>query len=59
MICLDAQNQYEENIKIILETNHTRYPYYQDSKDNILGMIHIRDLFKNTINGGEKISPNL
>ncbi|TLD82192.1 HlyC/CorC family transporter [Helicobacter sp. MIT 05-5293] len=54
MICLDAQNQYEENIKIILETNHTRYPYYQDSKDNILGMIHIRDLFKNTINGGEK-----
>lgn len=54
MICLDAQNQYEENIRIILETNHTRYPYYQDSKDNILGMIHIRDLFKNTINGGEK-----
>ncbi|MDD7567292.1 MAG: hemolysin family protein, partial [Helicobacter sp.] len=38
------ENSYEENLKIILETNHTRYPYYKDSKDNILGMLHIRDL---------------
>lgn len=44
MICLCAENSYEENLKIILETNHTRYPYYKDSKDNILGMLHIRDL---------------
>ena len=54
MICLNAQDEYEKNIKIILQTNHTRYPYYQDSKDNILGMIHIRDLFENSITSGEK-----
>lgn len=53
MICLDAQESYENNIAIVLKTNHTRYPYYQDSKDNILGMIHIRDLFENTIKNGE------
>ncbi|WP_104742689.1 hemolysin family protein [Helicobacter cinaedi] len=53
MICLDAQESYENNIATVLKTNHTRYPYYQDSKDNILGMIHIRDLFENTIKNGE------
>ena len=53
MICLDAQESYENNIAIVLKTNHTRYPYYQDSKDNILGIIYIRDLFENTIKNGE------
>ena len=54
MICLNAQESYENNIAIVLETHHTRYPYYQDSKDNILGMIHIRDLFENSIKNGER-----
>ena len=54
MICLNAQDDYEKNIEIVLQTNHTRYPYYQDSKDNILGMIHIRDLFENTMRNGER-----
>lgn len=54
MICLNAQDSYEKNIELVLQTNHTRYPYYQDSKDNILGMIHIRDLFENTIKDGER-----
>lgn len=44
MICLDADESFEENLKVIMETNHTRYPYFKESKDNILGMIHIRDL---------------
>lgn len=54
MICLNAKDSYENNIDIIMQSHHTRYPYYEDSKDNILGMIHIRDLFENTIRQGEK-----
>ncbi|MDU7693602.1 MAG: hemolysin family protein [Helicobacter sp.] len=46
MVCLDADLSYEENIKVVLETRFTRYPYFQGSKDNILGMIHIRDFLK-------------
>ncbi|MCE3046488.1 hemolysin family protein [Helicobacter kayseriensis] len=49
MICLDADESYEENLKVVMETNHTRYPYYKESKDNILGMIHIRDLLQDTL----------
>ncbi|WP_027327371.1 hemolysin family protein [Helicobacter pametensis] len=48
MICLNADEDYEENLRIVMETNHTRYPYYKESKDNILGMIHIRDLLQDT-----------
>lgn len=46
MICLDAEESYEENLRIVMETNHTRYPYCKEGKDNILGMIHIRDLLQ-------------
>ena len=35
MICLNAQDDYEKNIEIVLQTNHTRYPYYQDSSAHI------------------------
>ncbi len=44
MICLYLEDSYEENMKVVRETNHTRYPLCQGDKDNIVGMIHIRDL---------------
>lgn len=49
IVCLFENNSYEENIKIVKDTNHTRYPYCKDGKDNILGMIHIRDLLQAAI----------
>lgn len=47
MICLNKANSYEENIKIVHEFKHTRFPFIDASKDNVLGMIHIRDLLDN------------
>lgn len=49
MICLNAEKTYEENIQIVMESRHTRYPYCEGSKDNIIGMIHIRDLLTNSV----------
>ncbi|MDR0408577.1 MAG: hemolysin family protein, partial [Campylobacteraceae bacterium] len=46
-ICLYAEDSYEENIKTILDTRHTRYPFCKDDKDNPLGMIHLRDVLVN------------
>jgi CBS domain containing-hemolysin-like protein len=46
-ICLYAEDSYEENIKTILETRYTRYPFCKDDKDNPLGMIHLRDVLVN------------
>ncbi|MGX2982399.1 hemolysin family protein [Helicobacter sp. 23-1045] len=49
IVCLFDDNSYEENIQIVRETNHTRYPYCKEGKDNVVGMIHIRDLLQATI----------
>lgn len=54
MICLNKNKSYDENMKIVSECKHTRFPYIDDSKDSILGMIHIRDLMKNEITKGKK-----
>lgn len=47
MVCLDAEDSYEENIQVIKNTRHTRYPYCKGDKDTILGMLHIRDILEN------------
>lgn len=44
LICLNKQKSFDENYKIILESKFTRFPYIDGNKDNVLGMIHIRDI---------------
>lgn len=49
IVCIDAEMSYEENMKVVTNTKHTRYPYCHDNKDNITGMIHIRDVLNNML----------
>ncbi|MBC8014184.1 MAG: HlyC/CorC family transporter [Sporomusaceae bacterium] len=44
MVCLFVDDSYEENLKVVRETHHTRYPLCVDDKDHIIGIIHLRDL---------------
>ena len=44
MICLFTDDSYEENLKVVRETHHTRFPLCVDDKDHVIGMIHLRDL---------------
>lgn len=44
MVCLSKQKSLEENLQIIKETKYTRFPLIDGSKDNVLGLIHIRDI---------------
>ena len=44
MICLFADDSLAENMAVVRETGHTRYPLCLEDKDHIIGMIHIRDL---------------
>jgi CBS domain containing-hemolysin-like protein len=36
---------FEEVRRIVRRTPHTRYPIYRDNLDEIVGMVHIKDLF--------------
>ncbi|MBP2649676.1 MAG: putative signal transduction protein with domain containing protein [Firmicutes bacterium] len=44
MICLFTDDSFEENMRVVRETGHTRYPVCVEDKDHVVGMIHIRDL---------------
>jgi CBS domain containing-hemolysin-like protein len=45
MICLYADHSFDENLAIALQEQMTRYPVCNRDKDNIIGFIHIKDLF--------------
>ena len=44
MTCIFTDDTFEENMKAVRETGHTRYPLCLEDKDHVIGMIHIRDL---------------
>lgn len=53
MICLNAEKNYQENIQIVMESHHTRYPICEGNKDNIIGMVHIRDLLTSSVSSNK------
>ena len=57
MVCLFADDPYEENLRVVMETAHTRYPLCREDKDHVLGMVHIRDLMN--YNGTRHENPDL
>lgn len=44
MDCLYTHLSWEENMKIVSETKHSRYPVAVEDKDQIIGFVHITDL---------------
>lgn len=46
MSVLSVEDNFEEVLKEINETRFTRYPVYEDDVDNIIGILHVKDLFE-------------
>lgn len=46
MVCLYVEDTIAESVATALQEGHTRYPLCDGDKENILGMIHLRDLFE-------------
>ena len=42
--CLFTTDTFEEVMGLVKKSRHTRYPLCEDDKDNIVGMVHMRDL---------------
>lgn len=55
MACIFIEDTFDEIIEYVLEEQLTRYPVCRDSKDNVIGFIHIKDLFKLKFEGDENI----
>ncbi len=46
MVTLDASLSVEECRQEVIQSPHSRYPVFHKKTDNILGIIHLRELFK-------------
>lgn len=46
MICLDRSRSFDENLQTVRTHQHTRYPLIDGSPDQVLGIIHVKDLIR-------------
>lgn len=43
MVTVDVNDSYEKVLEVFRESMYTRLPVYQDDKDNVIGLINIKD----------------
>ncbi len=48
MNCLFLSDSFEQVMNLVKRSKHTRYPLCNKDKDNVVGMIHIRDLLEHS-----------
>lgn len=51
MVCVYAHDPLEKSIETIKNSHYTRFPLCGKDKDDILGIIHIRDLYESLVSG--------
>ncbi len=53
VLALDASTQLDEAIDTLLKSGFTRVPVYQDTIDNVLGLLYAKDLLRVWREGGQ------
>lgn len=51
VIWLDVENPIEANLQKIAGSGFSYYPVYQDSPDNVVGIVSVKDMWAKTIKG--------
>jgi len=46
VIVIDYNEKFTNVLKLIEETGYSRFPVYKDDKDNIAGILHVKDLLE-------------
>ena len=46
MVCIFIQDTFEEILDVLKKYGHTRYLLCDDDKDHVLGLVHMRDIFR-------------
>ena len=50
MVCVSIDTSLEDINKLAAENQYTRYPVYEGDIDHITGLIHVKDLYKLSLN---------
>ena len=51
IVAIEASSSWDELVAIFAEHGHSRMPIYKDTLDDVVGMIHIKDVFPYLIKG--------
>ncbi len=51
IVWLDLDDPPEEHWEVIRQSDYTYFPVYQDSPDNVVGIVSVKDLWKQTVAG--------
>ncbi|MBC2579746.1 hemolysin family protein [Clostridium sp. DJ247] len=54
MVCIYKKDDFDKILEIAMREQLTRYPVCNNSKDDIIGFVHIKDLYKMKIEGTEQ-----
>jgi len=46
MDLLDIDAPYDELLEVVIDTGHSRFPVYEDKRDNVIGILMAKDLLK-------------
>lgn len=57
VVAIDVRVTPEELMELIRKNEHSRYPVYKDRMDNVIGILHVKDVFLFTsVHGMQKLS---
>src|SRR5207342_402466 len=45
VVALSVEMPPEQALAAVIDSPYTRYPVYRDTLDNVVGILHVRDLF--------------
>lgn len=54
MACFYVENSFDQNLKVAINEQFTRYPLCKGDKDHIIGYVHMKDILE-PLSRGEKI----
>lgn len=54
VISLDVDEPFEANLKIAVESKHTRFPLVEGHLDHTIGLVHIKDILRLVHEGGKE-----
>ncbi|MBC8228770.1 HlyC/CorC family transporter, partial [bacterium] len=46
MVCLDVSISMDEILETVVSSRHSRIPVYEGTIDNIIGILHVKDIFE-------------
>lgn len=55
--CVPMGSQLEEVAQVIVDTGHSRIPVYIDTRDNMVGIVHAKDLLRCLVDPSHAVMP--